>query len=174
MSARIPFPDIAAPTAKSLADQIIAERGSLLDLYRMLLHSPPVAAGWLRYLTAIRHQCALPGPIRELVIMQISLLNGSSYEAEQHGPVALSEGVSGAQLSELRDWRRSATFNSREKTALAYAEEMTRNIRVPKAIFEAVQHEFDAQMLVELTATIAAYNMVSRFLEALEIHAEHI
>jgi alkylhydroperoxidase family enzyme len=51
---------------------------------------------------------------------------------------------------------------------------MTRNIRVPKAIFEAVQHEFDAQMLVELTATIAAYNMVSRFLEALEIHAEHI
>ena len=49
---------------------------------------------------------------------------------------------------------------------------MTRDIRVSAPLFAEVQREFDVRALVELTATIAAYNMVSRFLEALEIHAD--
>ena len=43
---------------------------------------------------------------------------------------------------------------------------------VPDAVFEAVRGHFDETGLVELTATIAAYNMVSRFLEALQVHSD--
>ena len=50
----------------------------------MLLHSPPVAEGWLAFLTAIRQRCELPGDVRELVIVQVAHLNGARYEAEQH------------------------------------------------------------------------------------------
>ena len=78
--ARIPYPDITTPEAQPLAEQIIAERGSVLHLYRMLLHSPPVAAGWLHYLTAIRQQCVLSGDLRELVIMRVAALNGASSD----------------------------------------------------------------------------------------------
>lgn len=170
--ARIAFADIEAPEIKPLADQIAKERGSVLDLYRMLLHSPPIARGWLRYLTAIRHECRLPGGIRELVIMRIAMLNGASYEAEQHAPIALREGLSTAQLNELASWPESSLFDAREKAALAYTDVMTQAIRVPAPVFAQVRQEFDARALVELTATISAYNMVSRFLEALEIHAE--
>lgn len=46
---------------------------------------------------------------------------------------------------------------------------MTRDIEVPDALFERVREHFDAAKLVELVATIAAYNMVSRFLVALRI-----
>ncbi len=170
--ARIPLADIETAEVKPLADQIAKERGSVLDLYRMLLHSPPVAAGWLRYLTAIRHECRLPGAIRELVIMRIAMVNGASYEAEQHAPIALQEGLSAAQLRELRNWQQSGCFDARQRAALAYTDAMTRDIRVPAPLFTQVQREFNARDLVELTATIAAYNMVSRFLEALELHAQ--
>lgn len=44
-------------------------------------------------------------------------------------------------------------------------------MQVPDPAFAAVRAHFDAQRIVELTATIAAYNMVSRFLEALQIHS---
>jgi alkylhydroperoxidase family enzyme len=81
--ARIPYADPATPDTKLLAERIVRERGSVLHLYAMLLHSPPVAEGWLRYLTAIRHECALPAAIRELVIMQVAHLNGARYEASQ-------------------------------------------------------------------------------------------
>ena len=95
--ARIPYADVTGPEARPLAERIVAERGSLLHLYRMLLHSPQVAAGWLGYLTAIRQQCSLPGAIRELVIMRVAALNGAAYEADQHVSYALKEGISQAQ-----------------------------------------------------------------------------
>ena len=52
---------------------------------------------------------------------------------------------------------------------LEYAEAMTRDVKVPDALFARVAANFDARGRVDLTATIAAYNMVSRFLVALDI-----
>ena len=46
---------------------------------------------------------------------------------------------------------------------------MTRSIRVPDEVFAAVRRQFDDREIVELTATVGAYNLVSRFLEALQI-----
>ena len=169
--ARIPYANITTPEARPLAEQIVAERGSVLHLYRMLLHSPPVAAGWLRYLTAIRQQCALPGDLRELVIMRVAALNGASYEADQHVPYALREGVSQAQLEALPNWESSDLFDERARAVLAYTDAMTRTVQVPDPVFAAVRALVDDRNLVELTATVAAYNMVSRFLEALQIHS---
>ena len=52
--ARIPYADLNNPEAKPLVERIVAERGGVLHLYQMLLQSPPVASGWLNFLTAIR------------------------------------------------------------------------------------------------------------------------
>jgi 4-carboxymuconolactone decarboxylase len=46
---------------------------------------------------------------------------------------------------------------------------MTRDIEVPDALYDQVRPHFDAQGQLDLVATIAAYNMVSRFLVALHI-----
>jgi alkylhydroperoxidase family enzyme len=39
-------------------------------------------------------------------------------------------------------------------------------------VFAAVRRSFDDREIVELTATVGAYNLVSRFLEALKIDHE--
>jgi AhpD family alkylhydroperoxidase len=169
--ARIPFADPDAADAADLAQQITTERGSLLDLYRMLLHSPPIAAGWLKLLTAVRQQSRLPGALRELIIMRVAALNGASYEAAVHAAIALREGLTKDQLDDVAEWWKSPRFDRQQRAVLAYVDAMTRDIRVPDAVFAEVRRCFDDRAIVELTVTIAAYNMVSRFLEALEIHA---
>ncbi|NYT62611.1 carboxymuconolactone decarboxylase family protein [Alcaligenaceae bacterium] len=168
--ARLPYADLAHPEVSPLVEQIVAERGSVLLLYQMLLQSPPVARGWLNHLTGIRHNSSLAGDLREMVIMRIAILNRAPYEADQHAPIALNEGMSQAQLDDLPDWASSALFSDKERAVLAYADAMTLHVQVPDAVFAAVKPHFEAKQLVELTATIATYNMVSRFLEALEIH----
>jgi len=169
--ARLAYPDIDRPELQPLVAEIIAGRGSVLHLYRMLLHSPPVAEGWLHLLSAIRKGCSLPGDLRELVIMRVAVLNGAPYEADQHRPIALKEGLTEAQLEALGDWQSSALFDPRQRATLALADVMTRQVQVPDDIFEAVRTWFDEPVVVELVATIAAYNMVSRVLEALAIHS---
>jgi AhpD family alkylhydroperoxidase len=168
--ARIAYAEIDREETRVIASEITAQRGSLLHLYRMLLHSPPVAAGWLRYLTAIRHECSLPGALRELVIMRVAILNGAPYEADQHAPIARAEGLSEAQLDALPAWNSSRQFDSKQRAVLAFADAMTREVRVSEAVFADVRAHFDKRSIVELAATVGAYNMVSRFLEALQIH----
>lgn len=170
--ARLPYADLNNPDIKPLVDQIIAERGSVLHLYQMLLHSRPVAQGWLNHLTGIRQNTTISGAIREMVIMRIAHLNRAPYEADQHAPIALKEGLSQQQLDALTDWEGSDVFSDVERAVLAYTDAMTRDVQVSDAVFNNVKAHFDARELVELTATIATYNMVSRFLEALQIHSD--
>lgn len=152
-----------------VVEKIIAQRGNVLHLYQMLLHSVPLAEGWLAYLTAIRQHCSLPGALRELAIMRVTMLNGAQYEADQHAPVALQEGVSRQQLDALADWSTFVGFSAEQRTALALTDAMTREVKVPSAVLNAVHAHLDDRQVVELVATIAAYNMVSRFLVALAI-----
>jgi len=170
--ARIPYADTAHPDIAPLAARIKAERGGkILNLYRMLLQSPPVAEGWLSFLTAIRQKSGLAARVRELVIMRVAVLNAAEYEFQAHLPFAKKEGVSDAQVAGLRTGD-TAPFDERERAALAYTEAMTRSIRVPDDVFAAVRRNFDDREIVELTATVGAYNLVSRFLEALQIDHE--
>jgi AhpD family alkylhydroperoxidase len=171
--ARIPYADLSNPQIKPLVERICAERGEVLHLYRMLMHSEPVASGWLNYLTAIRQKCALSGALRELVIMRVAQVNGAPYEADQHRPIALKEGVTEAQLNALANWSdHREVFDPVQLDVLAYTDAMTKHVHVPDDVAVAVRQHFDHQTLVELTATIAAYNMVSRFLEAMQIHSD--
>ena len=169
--AHLPYADVSLASVRPLVERITAERGSVLHLYQMLLHSPPLAEGWLNYLTAVRQKLDLPGGLRELVIMRVAVLNGAPYEAQQHAPIALQEGITPAQLAALDDWAAATVFSPLQRAALALCDSMTRQIHVDAATLGAVKQHLGERQTVELVATIAAYNMVSRFLEALQIQA---
>ncbi len=160
------------PELAPLIARIKAERGKLLDLYKILLHSPAVMEGWLGFFTAIRQKTKLAGRYRELAILRVAILNGADYEYQAHLPFALKEGVTGEQIAALKAWQLSPLFDAAGRAVLAYTDTMTMQIQVPDELFAEVQQHFDAQDLVELTATIAGYNLVSRFLEAMQVHRQ--
>jgi AhpD family alkylhydroperoxidase len=169
--AHIPYADLKDPALRPLIERIVAERGSVLHLYQMLLHSPPLTEGWLHYMTQVRQRLSLPGAVRELVIMQVAHLNGAPYEAGQHAPIALREGLTQAQLDALPAWRGSPEFDPALQAALALTDSMTRDVHVPPELMREVRARYGERQTVELVGTIASYNMVSRFLEALKIDA---
>jgi alkylhydroperoxidase family enzyme len=171
--ARIPYPDADRAELAPIVARIKAERGGrLLNLYRMLLHSPPIASGWLALFTAIRQQSTLSGRLRELAILRIAVLNGAEYEFKAHVPFALREGFTQAQVDALKAGHAPHGLTEVDEAALAYAEAMTRTVRVPDPVFAAVRKQLGDRELLELTATIAGYNLVSRVLEALQIEHE--
>lgn len=172
--ARLPFIDDTTPGLDHDLVAAVRQRrgGQLLNLDRQLLHSAPVARGWNAYLGAIRTGGVLDGGLRELVILRVAVINRAPYEFIQHAPVALAEGVPQAKVDAVTDWPTSPLFDARERDVLAYADAMTRNVQVDSAVFDRLRSHFSDREVVELTATVAAYNMVSRFLEALQIEPE--
>ena len=162
------------------ADLVAAIRarrgGTLLKLDRMLLHSPPLAEGWNIFLGKVRTDLSVPIKLRELVMCVVAVLNGASFEYEHHAPIFVSAGGTTAQADMLAQVGTPnfsmQTFSALEQNVISLAQAMTRDLRVAPEIKSALVAEIGIQQTVELVGVVATYNMVSRFLLALDIHAD--
>lgn len=171
--ARIPYPDITRPDLIPLVDRVKRERGGkVVNVFKMLMHSPPGLNGFLDYFTAVRQKFSLEERHLELAIIQIALVNGADYEYQQHAPLAIKAGMTQAQLDALRKGEIHESLTSADRAVIDYTDAMTRHVRVPDEVFARVRANFDDRALVELTLTIGGYNLVSRFIEALQIDHE--
>jgi alkylhydroperoxidase family enzyme len=174
---RVPFvpADLAEP--REIVDAVRRRRGGkLLDLDRMLLHSPELAAGWNAYLGAVRTKLSVPAKLRELAICGVAAMNGAEFEFVHHAPLLLAAGATQAQLEALRDMGSAAhnerLFDADERAVLQITLEMTRDVKVADATFASIRALGGDAMAVELVSVIATYNMVSRFLVALDVQPE--
>jgi 4-carboxymuconolactone decarboxylase len=150
-----------------------ARRGRLINVYKLLLHSPALAESWFAHNNAVRWKTSIDGRLRELVIIRIGYLMRVPYIVGQHVPnLAITEGLSLAECEALRDWEGSTLFGPRDRAVLAYADSMTRDDQVPGAVFAGVKSHFDERGIVELTVLIGTYNMHARVIQALEIDPE--
>ncbi len=167
--ARLPYPDLTTPEAAPVAERIAAERGKVINLYKMLLHSPVVADGWRAFLTAIRQKATLSDRHRELAILRVAVINRAPYEFAAHIPFAKKSGFTDAEIKEIEHDKMPPSVTDADRAVLALTDEMTRNVQVRDATYAEAKKHFNDREMVELTATIAAYNLVSRFLEANQV-----
>lgn len=81
--------------------------------------------------------------------------------------MAFTEGMA-LVVRELHPQDRGA-LSETQWAVLRYADAMTRDVEVKEEVFAEVKKRFNEREVVEITATVAAYNMVSRFLVALDV-----
>ena len=170
------------PQPAELVDAIKARRGgALINLDKALLWSEPLARGWNTYLRAVRTELPTSRKLRELGICTVALLTGAHYEYHHHAPDFLAAGGSQAQLDALQTFVRqdprgipdAAVLDELDRLVIRYAAQMTLDVQVSDEVFDALRRHFDETGLVELTSAIATYNMVARFLVALQISPEN-
>jgi alkylhydroperoxidase family enzyme len=175
---RIPYKPHDVSDPHDLVQAIRARRkGSLLNLDRILLYSPPFAKGWNSFLQEVRNELGLSPKLRELATCVVAILNGADYEYRHHAPQFLKEGGTAAQLDALSLLEESGAdaslFDAAELAVLRLTLEMTRTVKVSEATFAAVKAALpDDQHVLEIVGVIATYNMVSRLLVALDIEPE--
>lgn len=150
-----------------------ARRGRLINVYRLLLHSPALAEAWFTLNNAVRWKTVIGGRLRELVIIRIGYLCRAPYILRQHIPaLAAAEGITAAECEAVRDWQETSLFDGRERAALEYADSLTRAVGATDEMFARLKGFFSDGQLVELTVLIGAYNMHARVLNAFELDLE--
>jgi alkylhydroperoxidase family enzyme len=166
----------AAPRDPKLLEAILARRGGkFLNLDLALLWSEPLARGWNALLGAVRREFAVDPRMKEIAICTVARLTGAEYEFTHHWPEYVKAGGNDALRGKLSDPARASedrAFNDDERLAIRYAVAMTSSVSVPENLFGELRLRWSESEVVELTAAIAAYNMVARFLVALEVENE--
>ena len=150
--------------------------GHLLELDRLLLHSPAFAAGWGELMGRVRGALTLPPLLRELAMCGVAALTGAAYEMHHHAPLYRAAGGSAAQLQALQGlggpgpFADDPVFDANQQAVLALVVAMTRDVQVADAVFDRARTVLgNDQQMFELVGVIASYNMVARILVALKL-----
>ncbi|EOI3557297.1 carboxymuconolactone decarboxylase family protein [Cronobacter dublinensis] len=159
------------PVDADLLNAIKARRpgGKLIDIDRVLLKSAPLATGWNELMVRVRQEFSLSLEYRELIMLRVAWLNKAEFEWNVHYPAYLDAGGTAEKAQALRLSSAPYVFNDTETLLIHLTDQSTRNVVVEENVIGALKSLLGDKETVEAVATVAAYNMVSRFLVALAI-----
>ena len=152
--------------------------GGLLDLDRLLLHSPAFAIGWGELMGRVRGALHVPPLLRELAMCGVAALCGAEFEMFHHAPLYRAAGGTDAQLAAVRRLAQAQpeltaqdpVFDPDQQAVLALVVAMTRDVQVSDTVFDRARAVMGSdQRLFELVGVIAAYNMVARILVVMKL-----
>lgn len=174
--ARVPYLDRAdlAPEDRDIYDDLLAQRGEVINLFRALAHTPGLLRRLLGYSTALRQTLRLDPWLRELAILTVGRVTGVEYEFTHHWHIARSLGVPREKLEALEGSHveDSPLWTGEERAVVRYSAEVTRGVATREETFRALRRFLDVPRLVELVQVVAYYNMIVRILGPLEIDLE--
>lgn len=164
--ARIPYIDPTTSTDETV-QKTFAALPAPLNVFKMLANAPSLMRPVVQLGTAILSRTELDPVLRELLILHVGRLSGSSYEWGQHTVIGKVVGVTDEQIAALeRDDLTAACFPPATQCALQFATEVTRNVRASEAAFAAMQGHFSARQIVEVIYTAGYYRMLAGMLES--------
>ncbi|MGY1433652.1 carboxymuconolactone decarboxylase family protein [Streptomyces reniochalinae] len=163
--------DLPAPPPELLAGMRGRRpHGELIGIDRVLLKSFPLATGWNGLLGRVRADFGLKLEYRELIMLRVAALNRADFEWGVHHPAYLQAGGTDEKCEALKQPTvDSGLLNEEERALIALTDQSTRRVEVDAAVVEELKRLFGETQTVEAVATVAAYNMVSRFLVALAV-----
>ena len=167
--ARIPYPE-----TQELSDQVATRLAQLppLNILRMLAHAQTNFVPFLSLGAAILTEQDLDAKLRELAILRVAHLTGAHYEWTQHEPIARQCGATDAQIAAISAGGTAAVFNEVERHVLQFTDELTLDVRVSDATFQALAQHLPARQLVELTLAASFYGLAARIMEVFRIELE--
>ncbi len=164
----------ADPQTQALIERLRkGRRGSLLGIYKALLHNSKLAETWFNHLNAVRWETGLSGRLREILIIRTGWRLGSSYIIKQHIPkLAEPEGLTALECEALLSEDCKGDFSSAEQLAIQLADELTLHAKAPVELTADLKTHYSGKMLVEMMVLIGTYNMHARFVAGLGIEPE--
>jgi AhpD family alkylhydroperoxidase len=121
---------------------------------------PTVGRDVFRAISALAASVDLDPPLRELVKLRASQLNGCSYCVDLHSRDMRAAGEDERRIWGVAAWRHHPLFDERECAALALTEAMTPLPRggVPDSIYDDAARVFDDEELANLIGAIISIN----------------
>ncbi len=157
---------------KELYENLVKGGWPVINLYKVLGHCPYIARNFQRMGNSILRGEELSPKLRELAILRVGVLAQSEYEFAKHFVIGKEAGISQKQIDNISNWASSPEFNDKERSVLAYTDEVATDIRVRDETFATLQNFLNEHEIVELTITIGYYGMVCRILVALQVELE--
>ncbi len=134
--------------------------------------SPKLATlGWSISRWVEKGHCLPPG-LALLVQTRVAGQNGCGFCVDIARALAVQQHVGLEKFDAVSAWETSPLFDERERAALAYADEVTRDCAASDETFEGLRKRFDEREIVDLTALCAIESYFNRMNGPLQIESD--
>ncbi|KVM06617.1 alkylhydroperoxidase [Burkholderia ubonensis] len=115
-------------------------------------------------LDSLFQQTTIESPVRELVEIRASQLNGCAFCVDMHVKMAKIHGERELRLHHVAIWRESSLYSPRERAALEWTEVLTHipSHGVSNDLYERVRAHYSEKELSDLTFLVGAINNWNR------------
>lgn len=162
-----PDPNNVPPTVQAMLDARPPR-----NIFRMIAHAPALLPGIMELTGAILYKAKLHPLSRELAILRVGHLCGSSYEVHQHYKIARAVGLSPEKIAGTAHDADPGLYDARELLVLRMAEELVRKVKANDDLFAATVDAFGHEQTMELMIVIGSYVMLAQVLENAGVEPE--
>jgi len=159
----------ATPDAQKTYDALLAARGVVPNMFKVLGYRPEIAQGVAGFLKPLLSDGALPGSYKELIAIRVSQRHRCAYAVRAHSISARQKGAAEEQIESVANFE-TARYTEKEKLGFRLADRLHRG---PDAIddpfYASLKSSFTDLELIELFLTAAAFEMFPRFIDGLRI-----
>jgi 4-carboxymuconolactone decarboxylase len=157
--------DQLTPEQKTLVEHLYAgERGGMSGPFNVLLRSPEMGDQAQKLGAQLRYHSTLEPKQRELAIIMTGRAWTAQYEWTAHSRLALQAGVSKATIDAIANGKRPANLPADEAVVYNFCDELLKTKQVSDAAFQAAVDKLGERGVVDMTALVGYYSLVSAIL----------
>src|SRR6266404_6281037 len=126
-TSRIPLleRESAAPDAQKIYDALLAARGVVPNMFKVLAYRPEIAQGVAGFLKPLLSDGALPGFYKELIAIRVSHQHRCSYAVRAHSISARQKGATQQQIDSVANFE-TGPYSAKEKLGFRLADRLHR------------------------------------------------
>ncbi|HWX95985.1 MAG TPA: carboxymuconolactone decarboxylase family protein [Solirubrobacteraceae bacterium] len=144
-----------------------------VSVLRMLAHAESVFDAWLEYTGALLGVMELDPVMRELAILQLTRLRDSEYQWVHHVALARAVGVSGEQISAIKDGREDdPSLSEAHRELLAFTRELVLEGAASEESVAAVAGRLGPRQVVELLLVIGQWSSICSLIKTLGLQPD--
>lgn len=166
----LPGPDEMDEPQRRFYDSVVSgPRGRMIGPLRAVIHSPELATLWSGFGEYLRYRTCLPPAHKELAIIVTARRWTSQVEWWVHAKAAAKAGIAEPVIDAIRKGEAPEISDLAEADIYEFARQLQMTGTVDDDVYGRVAQRHGAKGVVELTALIGYYTMVSMTLNVHDI-----
>jgi len=153
------------------ADAVLNAYGQIRGPWTVLLHSPTLAERIVPLAPFFWNESVIESRVRSVAILAAVREQGAAYVWAAQVTTARRNGLREEVIELLRNKGDPGRLPAEERDIVIYVRQLLRGSRVEQPLFDAMMARHGAQWLVELTACVGYFGLVSGVSNAFEVPA---
>ena len=132
-----------------------------LNVLGTFAHHPELTQAFMTFNAHVLFTSTLTVRQRELLVLRVAALRGSTYEWEQHAVIAGDNDITATEVAQVAEGPDAGGWSPFEQALLRAADELVKDASIGAATWAVLSDELDAQQLLDVVFTVGAYDVLA-------------